>query len=259
MEDSLDQAAQAITEAQYLVALTGAGISVESGIAPFRGPGGLWTKYGEPPMDGYQRFLDDPKAWWEARLSGADRRGRPELRGFEDAKPNPGHYALAELEQMGRLQYLITQNVDNLHYTAGSQRVAEMHGNRTKLRCIACGSRFPREEFTLESLPPHCPVCNGIAKHDGVMFGEPIPSDVLEVCFREAEQADCMLIVGTSAVVYPAAQLPTLTRRRGGTLIEINPLESALSRACDIVVRGPSGELLPMLMERVKTRLRTSL
>ncbi|MBI2887006.1 MAG: NAD-dependent deacylase [Chloroflexi bacterium] len=252
MEEPFEQAARAILDARYLVALTGAGISVESGIAPFRGPGGLWTKYGEPDMNGYQRFLADPKRWWEERLSGEDLRGRPELRGFENAQPNPGHLALAELERMGLLRYLITQNVDNLHYAAGNQRVAEIHGNRTKLRCIQCGARFPREEFTLETLPPRCPACQGVVKSDTVMFGEPIPSDVLEVCRNEALQADCMLVVGTSAVVYPAAELPVITRMRGGTLIEVNPLESALTRECDIVVRGPSGELLPQLVEQVK-------
>ena len=252
LEDALDQATRAIARAQYVIALTGAGVSVESGIAPFRGPGGLWTKYGEPDMNGYQRFLADPKAWWEARLSGEDARGRPELRGFDNAQPNPSHYALAELEQMGVLRCLITQNVDNLHYAAGSLRVAEIHGNRTKLRCIACNGRFPREVFTLEILPPRCPECNGIVKSDTVMFGEPIPVDVLETCQDEASRADCIIVVGTSAVVYPAAHLPQMVRMRGGTLIEVNPLESDLTRQCDVVLRGPSGEVLPRLVERVK-------
>ena len=252
MDDPLEQAAQAMVRSRYVVALTGAGVSVESGIAPFRGPGGLWTKYGEPDMRGYERFIADPKAWWETRLSGEDVRNRPELRGFEDARPNPGHYALAELEQMGILRYLITQNVDDLHYQAGNHRVAEIHGNRRKLRCIGCMARFLRDEFTFEELPPRCPACEGVVKTDTVMFGEPIPWDVLEVCRAEAMKADCMLVVGTSAVVYPAAELPFLTRAGGGVLIEVNLLDSAMSQTCDVVVRGPSGEVLPRLVERVK-------
>ena len=252
LDDALDQATRAIARSRYFIALTGAGVSVESGIAPFRGPGGLWTKYGEPDMRGYDRFLADPKAWWQARLSGEDTRSRPELRGFENAQPNPSHHALAELQHLGVLRHLVTQNVDNLHYAAGSVHVSEIHGNRTKLRCIGCGERFPRENFVLEVLPPRCPECGGIVKTDTVMFGEPIPFDVLEVCRDEASRADCMIVAGTSAVVYPAAELPVMVKMRGGALIEVNPLESDLSRQCDIVLRGPSGEVLPKLVERVK-------
>ncbi len=255
LDDALDQATRAIARSRYIIALTGAGVSVESGIAPFRGPGGLWTKYGEPDMRGYDRFLADPKAWWQARLSGEDTRNRPELRGFEDAQPNPSHYALAQLEQLGVLRHLVTQNVDNLHYAAGSVRVSEIHGNRTKLRCIGCGQRFPREDFVLEVLPPRCPECGGIVKTDTVMFGEPIPFDVLEVCRDEASRADCMIVAGTSAVVYPAAELPVMVKMRGGALIEVNPLESDLTPRCDIVLRGPSGEVLPRLVEKVKNCL----
>lgn len=120
--------ARLLHEAKYVLALVGAGMSVESGIPPFRGPGGLWAKYGEPDMRGYDRFLADPKGWWESILK---REGYASelVEGIERAKPNPGHYALAELEEMGILKYIITQNVDNLHYAAGSKNVAEIHGN----------------------------------------------------------------------------------------------------------------------------------
>ncbi len=254
LRKEVDQAARLILDASYVVALVGAGMSVESGIPPFRGPGGLWTKYGEPDMRGYDRFLADPKAWWEARLKRDGYRAEF-LDSLEQAKPNPGHYALAQLEEMGILKHTITQNVDNLHHAAGSRNVAEIHGNMFKLRCIACSSRWQREEFPIKELPPSCPHCGGLVKSDGVMFGEPIPPDVLDRCQVEADKCDCMLLIGTSAAVYPAAAFPTIIRSKGAPLIEINPLETALSDVCNVVLRAPSGEVLPLIVERIKELL----
>src|SRR5438034_11465633 len=134
--EAIDRAARLIQESAYVTAMSGAGLSVESGIPPFRGPGGLWTKYGEPDSRGYQRFLEDPKTWWEARLRGAS--AMPEMAALDSAVPNEGHFALAALEEMGLLRYIVTQNVDNLHFVAGSRNVAEIHGNRFKVRCIEC-------------------------------------------------------------------------------------------------------------------------
>ena len=248
---ALDNAARVILSSRYTVALVGAGISVESGIPPFRGPGGLWTRFGEPDMRGYERFLADPKGWWEARLRPEGYQG--EFRdAIERAQPNAGHYALAELETLGLLGCIITQNVDNLHQAAGSHRVAEIHGNRFKLRCIACNARFEMDELPLDELPPQCPRCSGIVKGDGVMFGEPIPSDVLRWCQEETYRCDCFMLVGTSAVVYPAAAFPLTAKSQGAALIEINPMETALSRQCDVILRGPSGQLLPLLVARLK-------
>ncbi len=250
LEEAIDGAAQLILSAKYLVALTGAGISVESGVPPFRGPGGIWTKHGEPSMDGYARFQADPKGYWEDSLSHRRRHGLGTH--IMDAKPNPGHLALAEMEGMGLLRALITQNIDNLHSMAGSRKVLEIHGNAHKLRCVSCSARFTREGFDLSELPPRCPGCGGVLKSDTVMFGEPIPSDVLDLCVEEAERSDSMLVVGTSAVVYPAASLPLIVKRGGGTLIEVNPNPSELSRICDISIRAPSGEALPALVSALK-------
>src|SRR5579862_3263809 len=182
LDDDIDRAAEIIRRSRYVVALTGAGMSVESGIPPFRGPGGLWTKHGEPPMNGYQRFLADPAAAWRERLapSGPMRELWETVRA---ARPNPGHEALARLEGAGVLRCLITQNIDNLHRAAGSGQVAEIHGNALLVRCIECVSRFPREAIPVEELPPRCPHCGGIMKSDTVSFGEPIPEDVLAQCF----------------------------------------------------------------------------
>jgi NAD-dependent deacetylase len=253
--DPIERAASLILGAGYVVALTGAGVSVESGIRPFRGPGGIWTERGEPPMDGYRRFQRDPKKYWENRLS-QGRRG--ELgSAIQEARPNPGHLALAEMEEMGLIRALITQNIDNLHIEAGSRNVLEIHGNRRKLRCVSCGARFPLEGFDLSELPPRCPECGGIVKGDTVMFGEPIPANVLSRCFKEAERCDCMLMVGTSAGVYPAAGLPIQVKRNGGVLIEINPYPSELSNVCDVNIRAPSGEALPRLLSAIKAMRET--
>lgn len=248
--EKIGEATRAILGARYLVALTGAGVSVESGIPPFRGPGGIWTRFGEPDMRGYERFKTDPKAWW-GRQEGT--RGRRGLGGsMRRAEPNPGHYALAELEQMGLLKALITQNVDNLHNIAGSRNVIEVHGNSYKLRCISCHRRFDRETFRVEEIPPRCPECGGVVKGDTVMFGEPIPPDVLRRCYEETGRCDCMLVVGTSGVVYPAASLPIIVKREGGTLIEVNPYDTELTSLCNIIIRAPSGEALPKLVEEIK-------
>lgn len=252
----IERAAAIVVRARHVVALTGAGMSVESGIPPFRGPGGLWTKHGEPPMNGYQRFLADPAKAWHDRLSpsGPMRELWETLR---NAQPNPGHHALVQLEDLGVLRCLITQNVDNLHRAAGSRALAEIHGNHTLIRCIECVSRFEPEAISLEELPPHCPRCGGVLKSDTVSFGEPIPTDVLERCFEEAERCDCMLVAGTSATVYPAAQFPLDVRQRGGNLIEINLYESELTPYCTVSLRGPSATVLPQLVTRI-TQLRSA-
>ncbi len=251
VEEAIDQAASIVLRSRHVVALVGAGLSVESGIPPFRGPGGLWTKYGEPDMLGYQRFLQDPLAWWQERLSPTA--GYRELaEALAQARPNPGHYALKEMEDLGLLHHIITQNIDNLHYAAGSRNVTEIHGNRTKLRCIECNARWPSDQFPLEELPPRCPHCGGLVKSDTVMFGEPIPRDVLEECVRQTALCDCMLLIGTSGVVYPAAGFPADVKMQGGKLIEFNPEETALTELCDVVVRAPAGVALPRLVERLR-------
>ena len=252
-ETVIHEAVELILSAEYVVALTGAGVSVESGIRPFRGPGGLWTERGEPPMDGYARFMEDPKGYWERRLDPERRRGFG--RSLHEAQPNPGHLALSELERMGVLKSLITQNIDNLHIAAGSFNVHVIHGNAHKLRCTKCNTRYSVEGFEVSELPPRCPSCGGVVKGDTVMFGEPIPVPTLNMCLAEAERSDCMLVIGTSAIVYPAAALPLNVKRRGGTLIEFNPRESELSRVCDVTVRAPSGESLPILVSRLNERL----
>jgi NAD-dependent deacetylase len=250
------EAARAMLAARYAIALTGAGMSVESGIPPFRGPGGVWTKYGEPPMNGYQLFLQDPKKGWEDRIARQD----DELwRPLKAARPNPGHQALAELEELELLRFLITQNVDDLHRQAGHTELAEIHGNWKLIRCIDCNARFETERISLATLPPKCPKCQGLLKGDTVAFGEPIPRDVLAECADHAARADLVLVAGTSATVYPAAGFAIGVKQRGGVLIEANLYESEITPICDYSLRGPTGETLPRLTAAVaelrKTRL----
>lgn len=245
------QAAKLLYNARYVMAMTGAGISVESGIPPFRGPGGLWTKYGEPPMNGYQQFLDNPAKAWEERLNPT---GPGEIirETIAAADPNPGHQTLVAMEEMGLLRHLITQNVDNLHRRAGNQNLLEIHGNSTLTRCIQCTSRYPLNETDLRQLPPSCPQCNGMLKIDTVSFGEPIPPDVLAQCYQTTERCDCMVVIGTSATVYPAALFPMQVRDRGGVLIEVNLYESELTPMCNVSCRGKAGDILPQLLDAVQ-------
>lgn len=245
------KAAEIIVNSSYLTCLTGAGISVESGIRPFRGPGGLWTEKGEPSMDGYQRFLDNPKAYWKKRM----RRDSEFASTILNAKPNSGHFALADLEKTGILKNLITQNIDNLHYLAGSENVLEIHGNMLYLRCIKCGEKWNINEFYVEDIPPRCPECSGIVKSDTVMFGEPIPREVLSRSFEEAEKSDCMIVAGTSATVAPASSLPFIVKRNDGYLVEANIRHSEISDLCDVNILAPSGKSLPILVREIKSLL----
>jgi NAD-dependent deacetylase len=202
-------------------------------------------------MNGYERFLADPAQAWRERLN--PKGPMLELwKTLEAAHPNAGHTALVRLEELGILRWLITQNVDGLHPIAGSRNLSEIHGNARLIRCLECSTRWPREQIAVDELPPHCSRCGGILKSDTVSFGEPIPQDVLDRCFAESEQCDCMIVVGTSATVYPAAQFPLDVRQRGGVLIEINLYESEITPFCNISLRGTAATVLPRLVANIE-------
>jgi len=268
MEDMVKRAAKDLAESQYAIALTGAGMSTESDIPDFRGPKGIWTTNKEAEAKAYQRyelFLNNPKAYWEEMLGFRGTYGTfyGQIR---QAEPNPGHYALAELEALGILKCVITQNIDGLHKKAGSKRVLEYHGSTHALRCISCGSRFAREEVSLDELPPRCK-CGAALKYDVVHFKEPIPSDVMEESEKEASRCDFMLICGTSAVVYPFANLPRMARFHSGVtgldaighkanvkIIEVNADPTPLTREgiSNYLIQGRTGEVLPRIVEEAK-------
>ena len=253
-QEPIERASQLVAQSSYVVALVGAGMSAESGIPTYRGEGGLWTRFGEPDPRNYQALVQDPKGWWERQLAPEfyEPPARREMRAAIDkATPNAGHYALVDLESMGVLKYIITQNVDNLHRVAGSRNVAELHGNRTLLRCMECFLRLPRDQFEVLEIPPRCPECGGIIKGDSVMFGEQIPPDVLQVCFEQTERCDCMLVLGASGTVYPAAEFPFQAHRRGAYLIEVNTAPTPITDLVDVALSGPSGEMLPPIVARV--------
>ena len=252
--DDLQRAAELIRGARYLVALSGAGLSAGSGIPTYRGAGGLWTQHGTPPLLSYQEFASDPAAWWAKRLAAEEDPSHPVYQmkqAVDAAAPNAGHLALAELERRGVLRCVITQNVDNLHAEAGSRELLEIHGNRTRLRCLECGLRFPRDDFDLTQVPPVCGECGGLLKLDTVMFGEPIPPDVLEWCRDASERCDCMLLVGTSGTVNPAARLPLVAKEGGAALIEVNPESTPLTQWCDIALQGTADAILPQLLRSI--------
>jgi NAD-dependent deacetylase len=262
MANLIKQAAADLVRSKYAIALTGAGISTESGIPDFRGPSGIWTKDPEAEKRAYRvyaNFQQDPKRYWIDRLS------VPSLLGnLDQYAPNPGHLALAELEKMGILKWVITQNIDSLHQKAGSRKVLDYHGNAFRLRCVACGSRFESGAFDLKKLleenrlPPLCSECGGVLKSDVVHFHEPIPFDVAEQSLEEASRCDVALICGTSAVVYPFARLPQVAKQRPpgskSVVIEINAEPTPLTERgiSDYLLRGKTGHSLPKIVEEVK-------
>ncbi|WP_342824695.1 SIR2 family NAD-dependent protein deacylase [Candidatus Lucifugimonas marina] len=250
---TIEHIAGIINDSDYVVGMTGAGMSVESGIPPFRGADGLWTKHGTPRMDGYSQFKKDPDGWWNRRTNEKIDAHIIELRdALATAQPHAGHYALAELEKQGSLQSLVTQNIDALDEKAGLQNLIEIHGNRTKLRCIECGVRVSLGDFVPLFAPDPCEQCGGLVKFDTVMFGEPIPDDVMAASREEIDKADCVLAIGTSATVRPASGLLWIAEAAGATIIEINPTETKLTPICEVSLRSTAGEALPLLLQTLK-------
>lgn len=262
IEAFISKAALQLIKSKYAVALTGAGMSTESGIPDFRGPNGIWTKNPDAERQAYQsyyKFQQDPKAYWIERMTGASW-----LKDLINARPNPGHLALAQLEKMSILKCIVTQNIDNLHQKAGSKKVLDYHGNISLLRCYSCDSRFDPAEYELDRLlaqdrlPPYCRKCNGVLKSDVVHFNEAIPADVAEKSREEVANCDVMLICGTSAVVYPFAMLPRMAResagRRKTVIIEINadPTPLTAEGVSDYLIQGKTGTILPKILEKVK-------
>ena len=228
-----------LKQASSVSVLTGAGVSAESGVPTFRGSNGLWKQYRSEDLATPQAFARDPKLVWEWYDW---RRGL-----LAQAKPNPGHHALAEIEKLVPEFTLITQNVDDLHEQAGSRGVLHLHGSIWIVRCVACGRETLDKRSPIPELPPACS-CGALLRPGVVWFGEALPRNVWNDAETAARNADLFLVVGTSAVVYPAAGLAQIAKRAGARVVEINIAETALSDAIDEFLQGPSGELLPRLI-----------
>jgi NAD-dependent deacetylase len=245
MERLIEQAARRLARAQRLVVLTGAGISKESGIATFReAQTGLWAQYDPMMMATLEGFTANPALvweWYEYRFGLV-----------ASARPNPGHYAIAELERLLPQVTVVTQNVDGLHQAAGSTDVVELHGSIRRYKCLSGQhTGFTPADFAGQTeRPPRCPRCGAMLRPDVVWFGELLPPAALDRAFELSAGCDAMLVVGTSGAVQPAASLPGLARRSGALVIDVNPERDEIARVAEIFLQGPAGAILPKLAPR---------
>jgi len=243
MADAITSAARLLGAARHATVFSGAGISVESGIPPFRGPGGLWSRV-DPGFIEIDYFLAHPaESWLKIKEIFYDFLG--------GAEPNAAHLGVAAMEKGGRVRAVITQNIDDLHQRAGSREVIEFHGNCRWLVCMECRRREALRPERLAALPPHCPACGGLLKPDFIFFGEGIPEKALQRSYQEASQADLFLLIGSSGEVQPACQIPPLARARGARLIEINLHESNFTPIADVFLQGPATEVVSALVKEL--------
>lgn len=240
MEILLKKAADLIQKSNYTIAFTGAGISVESGIPPFRGEYGLWNKYNPRVLD-LDFFLNNQAQCWEyIREIFYDF--------FAEASPNDAHYILAKMEMNKLLEAVVTQNIDNLHYEAGSQNVLEFHGNSKKLKCLKCGTVYDAKNIDFKDIPPLCSKDNEVLKPDFIFFGEGIPPDAYTQSFAAAKKAEVCIVVGSTGEVTPASYVPRTAKQAGAVIIEINPEETFFtSTITDIYLKGKAAEILNRL------------
>ena len=237
-----------IQEAQNIVVFTGAGISAESGIPTYRGSGGVWNKYDPEKYANVNFFYKDPSYYWsffkEVRY--------PVLK---SAAPNAAHKVLARMEESGKLRAVITQNIDGLHQEAGSRSVLELHGNTRSFACVGCGQTYTLDEvFALleTELPPPCRTCRGLIKPSVVMFGEPLPGDILKEAEVQSRNCDLFLSIGSSLMVQPAASMPVIAKRSGAKLVIINKDVTRLDAMADLVIHGTASRILKEALEDIE-------
>ena len=240
MGSNYKEIARLMVDLKSCVALTGAGISAESGIPTFRSKGGLWEKYDPMVYASIETFRQDPSKYWTIRGEF--------IRDYDTYQPNKAHLALAELEKMGIVHHVITQNIDGLHKKAGSRNVTELHGSLRETYCLQCGLEFIAPNVP-EGMPPYCE-CGGVLKPNTVLFGEQLPVGALETAYHESATCKLMLVIGTSAVVQPAASLPVLAQQKGAKIVEVN-IERAFTGA-DFVVAEKAGAGLSGILEEIK-------
>jgi NAD-dependent deacetylase len=256
-EDKLDALAEEVAElivnAKKLVVFTGAGVSTESGIPDFRSPGGIWSRF-DPDDFTYQKFIADP----EARRKQWQMLGEGHL--TTEAEPNLAHYAIAELDRMGKLDCVITQNVDNLHQKAGvpADKVFELHGNVQWAVCLGCGKLYPFEQIKLridqgEEIPD-CEACHGMLKPNAVLFGEQLPYDVLTEASHRSSNCDLFIVVGSTLVVYPAAYMPEYAVQAGAKLVIVNLSSTPMDGEATVLINAKAGEAMTRIVAKVRER-----
>jgi NAD-dependent deacetylase len=252
MEDLIRQVANLIRQSQKVIVFTGAGVSTESGIPDFRSPGGVWHKY-NPEDFYYQKFISSEESrekYWQM--------SREFFEPLKNAQPNAAHRAVVELEKMGKLDWVITQNVDNLHQRAGSspEKVIELHGTAVSVSCLSCRKKYSREEIQSWLLRgvrvPKCDGCNGILKPDTVSFGQSMPPKETEESFRRARQCDLLIVIGSSLVVQPAASVPLEAKENGAKLVIINRDPTYHDSYADVVIHASAGEVMSKIMDSLK-------
>ena len=253
IENKVEQIAELIINAQRTIVFTGAGISTESGIPDFRGKDGIWTKV-DPEDFTIQRFVANPeirKMHWKIMAEGGM---------VKDAKPNAAHYAVAELEKLGKLDCVVTQNIDNLHQVAGNspEIVFELHGNVQYVRCLNCRKRFPMAEIiarlTMEEVP-ECEFCKGMLKPDAVFFGEALPQLVLHEAAKRANQCDLCIVIGSTLVVYPAAYIPLYARDAGARIVIINIGSTPMDSTAAVRIEAKAGETMTRVIHHVRAKM----
>ncbi|MHA2140634.1 MAG: SIR2 family NAD-dependent protein deacylase [Candidatus Thorarchaeota archaeon] len=241
--EDLDQAIDLISNSKNIVALTGAGISVDSGIPDFRSEGGLWERYDPHEYATYDSFLRNPSKFWMM--------GQELAEVILKAEPNPAHKGLAKLEKSGKLKGIITMNIDNLHQAAGSKKVIELRGNYLRAYCMDCAIEYIGDDIHRRvvegEIPPKCDKCNGVLKSEAVLFGEPLPEEPMAQAVEMCRSADLMLVVGTSMTVYPVAFLPQLAKDRGGKVVVVNLTGTNRDNVADLILQGRSSDIIPKI------------
>jgi len=247
MKNSVLDAADMLAASNMTIALTGAGISVESGIPPFRGKGGIWEIYDPFEYAHIDSYRKHPEKVWQVFLSEL-------VQTLNRAKPNNGHKGLAQLEAIGHLATVVTQNVDGLHQAAGNTDVIEFHGSFAWHRCMSCKNRLETHDLDLSVLPPRCR-CGSIFRPECIFFGEMIPQEALARSSRLAMQCDVILVIGTSASVQPAAMIPEMAKSAGANVLEINLERTPLTgRITDVFLQGSAGNIMTELVSALKSR-----
>ncbi len=241
----LQVAVKLINNNQHITVFTGAGISVESGIPPFRGENGLWEKY-DPYFLNINYFMKNPKKSWELNK---------ELfySMLTDCKPNKAHEVVAKLEKRGYVDTVITQNIDNLHQEAGSENVYEFHGTYKRLVCVECGKKYEFKEDYLKDMPPRCNNCDGILKPDYIFFGEGIPQKAYQASIKESKEAGLFIVIGTTGEVTPASLIPEMASRNGADIIEVNTKKSSYTDSItDVFLQGKATEMMDKIYNLLK-------